>query len=135
MTTLEVRRDLDFVDGEKRHIEIARHRLDGGDPVTCMRRLDLFFAGDERDRTRSGPRGDLVVDLARQQTQRQTDDARRVSQHPLDREMGLAGVGRAQHRRNTGSGRTLIQKQRNGRRQRHIREVRMTHTTRTPQQV
>ena len=39
----------------------------------------------------------LVVDLARQQTQRQADHAGRVRQHPLDRQMGLAGVGRPEH--------------------------------------
>ena len=33
MAAFEVGRDLDFVDREKRDVEIARHRLDGGDPV------------------------------------------------------------------------------------------------------
>ena len=38
-------------------------------------------------------RDDPVVDLARQQPQRKADDARRMAAHPLDREVGLAGVG------------------------------------------
>ena len=39
---------------------------------------------------------DLVIDLARQQAQRQADHAGLVGQHPLDGEMGLAGVGGAE---------------------------------------
>ena len=39
----------------------------------------------------------LVVDLARQQPQRQPDDSRRMAEHPLDGEMGLAGIGRPKH--------------------------------------
>ena len=41
---------------------------------------------------------DLVVDLARQQPQRQADDPGGMRKHPLDRKMGLAGVGGAEHR-------------------------------------
>ena len=33
MAALEIGAQLDFVDGEKRDIEIERHRLDGRDPV------------------------------------------------------------------------------------------------------
>ena len=40
---------------------------------------------------------DLVEHLAGQQPQRKADHARAVRQHPLDREMGLAGVGGAEH--------------------------------------
>ena len=40
---------------------------------------------------------DLVVDLAREQPERQPDDADVMRQHALDGEMGLAGIGRAEH--------------------------------------
>ena len=40
---------------------------------------------------------DLVVDLARQEPERQPDDADIVGEHALDGEMGLAGIGRAEH--------------------------------------
>ena len=40
---------------------------------------------------------DLVVDLARKQPQRQADDADIMREHALDGEMGLAGIGRAEH--------------------------------------
>ena len=60
-------------------------------------RLDLLLAGDQGDVLGPDPVGDLVVDLAREQPQRQPDDAGRMREHPLDGEMGLAGVGRAEH--------------------------------------
>ena len=41
---------------------------------------------------------DLVVDLAGEQTQRQTDDADVMGEKALDGEMGLAGVGGPKHR-------------------------------------
>jgi hypothetical protein len=66
MAALEIGRDLDFIDGEKRHVEIPRHRLHGGDPVARLRRLDLLFARDQRDGVDADPVDDLVVDLARQ---------------------------------------------------------------------
>ena len=47
--------------------------------------------------TRARARGDLVVDLARQEPQRQADDAGRMRQHALDGEMRLAGVGGTEH--------------------------------------
>ena len=46
---------------------------------------------------RPDPVGDLVVDLAREQPQRQPDHAGGMRQHPLDGEMGLAGIGRAEN--------------------------------------
>ena len=42
---------------------------------------------------------DALVDLAREQAQRQADHPRGMSDHALDGEMGLAGIGRAQHGR------------------------------------
>ena len=81
----------------KRHIEVARHGLDGRHPEARIGRLDLLLAGDQRDVLGADPLDDLVVDLARQQPQRQPDHAGRMRQHPLDGEMGLAGIGRTEH--------------------------------------
>ena len=49
------------------------------------------------DAQRAGAVDQLVVDLARQKPQRQADHAGGMRQHPFDREMGLAGVGGAEH--------------------------------------
>ncbi len=104
MPAFQIGRDLDFIDREKRHVEIPRHRFDRGDPEPRFRRLYLFFAGNERDGIGARAIDDLVVDLARQQTQRQADHARGMREHPLDRKMGLAGVGGPEHRGDTGAG-------------------------------
>jgi len=66
MPAFQVRRDLDFIDREERHIKVARHRLHGGDPIARVLRLDLFLAGDQRDALTSRTIDDLVVDLARE---------------------------------------------------------------------
>ena len=104
VAALEIGSDLDFIDREKRHVEIARHRLHGGDPEPRLRRLDLFLAGDQRDGIHARAIDDLVVDLARQQPQRQADHAGGMRKHPLDREMGLAGIGGPEHRGDAGAG-------------------------------
>ena len=70
-----------------------RHAFGGAQDVARVGRDDPFLAGQQRDLARALDRDDAVVDLARQQPQREADDARRMGAHPLDREMGLAGVG------------------------------------------
>ena len=49
MPAVEIGRELDLVDGDEGNLDVARHRLDGGDPVARLLRLDLLLAGDERD--------------------------------------------------------------------------------------
>ena len=97
MSAFEIGAELDFVDGDEGHIEVARHRFDGGDPEARIGRLDLLLAGDEGDGVRPDPLRHLVVDLAGEQPQRQPDDAGGMREHALDGKMGLAGVGRPQH--------------------------------------
>ena len=103
VAALEIGAELDLVDGEEGDVEVARHGLDGGDPEARVGRLDLLLAGDQRDRSAPTRSTHFVVDLAREQPQRQTDHAARMRQHPLDREVGLAGVGRAEHRGDAGA--------------------------------
>ena len=59
----------------------------------------LIFSSPVISATLSAPTRSthLVVDLARQQPQRQPDHAGGMRQHALDGEMGLAGIGRPQH--------------------------------------
>ena len=42
---------------------------------------------------------DAAIDLAREKAERQADDAALVAEHAFDREVGLAGIGRAEHGR------------------------------------
>src|SRR6185312_4148387 len=103
VAALEINAKLDLVDREKSDIEIARHGFDGGDPIARIGRLDLLLAGDQRDGILARARGDLVVDLACEQPQRQTDDAGGMREHALDREMRFAGVGRPEHSGHAGA--------------------------------
>ena len=103
MAAVEIGGEPNFVDSQKGDIEIARHRLDGGDPETRIRRLDLFLAGDQRHRVGADPLDAAAVDLAGQKPQRQADDAGRMREHPLDGEMGLARIGRPEHGSDAGA--------------------------------
>ena len=107
VAAFEIARDLHLVDGEEGEVEVARHRLDRRDPIARIPRLDFLLTGDERDRLAADPCGDLVVDLAREQAQRQADHARGMREHPLDGEMGLAGVGRSEHRGDASAGHAI----------------------------
>ena len=66
MAALAVGGELNLVDGHEVGLEFERHGLDGADIEARGGRLDLLLAGDERNLARAGPRGDLVVDFARQ---------------------------------------------------------------------
>ena len=94
VAALGVGAELDLVDGEEIDLAIKRHRLDRADEVTRPERDDLFFAGDQRDLGRAPGLDYPIVDLAREQPQRQADHPRGVAQHPLHRQMGLPGIGR-----------------------------------------
>jgi hypothetical protein len=94
MPALGVGAKLDLVDGQEIRAIAHRHRLDRADPVLRALRHDPLLAGDQRHDGRAAQGDDLVIDLPRQQPQRQADDAGAMRQHALDRVMGLAGVGR-----------------------------------------
>ena len=88
---------LDFVDSDEISPHAFGHRLDGADPILGARRHDPFFARDQRHDRRAANGNDLVIDLARQQTQRQTDHTGSVPQHTFDRVMGFTCVRRAKY--------------------------------------
>ena len=119
MAALEIGAELDLVDRQERHVEVARHGFDGGDPEARIRRLDLLFAGDQRHRVLADAIDHLVVDLARQQPQRQPDHAAGMRQHALDGEMGLAGIGGPQHGRDAGAAGTRCSVRLRGKRNGH----------------
>ena len=99
MVAVEVGGELDLVHGHEGEGEVARHGLDGGDPVACPVGLDLLLARHESDVLDARPLDHALVDLARQEPQGQADHAALVAEHALDGEMRLAGVGGAQHGR------------------------------------
>ena len=107
---VEVSAQLHLVNGDEGDVEIARHRFDRGNPVARMLRLDLLFAGDQRDGLRPDLLDHAIIDLAGQQAQRQADDARRMIEHPLDGQMRLAGVGGPKHCRDAGGSLRRLQR-------------------------
>ncbi len=97
MPALGIRRELNLVHGDEVRFELPRHGLDRADIEARRGRLDLLLAGDERDFAWPDAGNNLVVDLARQEPERQADDADIMGKHALDREMGLARVGGPEH--------------------------------------
>jgi hypothetical protein len=97
MAALPVSAELGFVDPDKRQIRPDRHRFGSAQQPARVFRLDPFLAGDQRDAVLTLDRANPVVNLARKQAKRKADRARGMGAHPLDREVGLAGIGGTQH--------------------------------------
>ena len=98
VAAVEIGGKLRLVDRQKLDVEIARHGLHRRDPIVRRGRLDLLLARDERDPVRPDLLDDAPIDLAREQPQRQADQAAPEGEHPFDRVMRLAGVGRPEQR-------------------------------------
>ena len=75
-----------------------RHGFDGAQDVARVRRDDALLAGQQGDPAFALHRDDAVVNFAGEEAQREADHAAGMGAHPLDREMRLAGVGRAKDR-------------------------------------
>ena len=97
VAALGIGAELDLVDRQEFDLAVERHRLDRADEILRMGGDDLLLAGDQRDAAGAARLDHAVVDLPRQEPQRQADHAGGVGQHALDREMGLAGVGRTEN--------------------------------------
>ena len=103
VTALGIDAELGFVDcGEGEIALLCRRgcsRLAWIRPCTgnsAPGRDDPFLASQQRDLLFALDGDDAVIDFARQQPQREADDAGRMTAHPLHRQVGLAGVGRSQ---------------------------------------
>ncbi len=99
VAALGVGRELHLVDRQEVDVDVARHRFHGAHPIAGALGLDLLLARDQRDGVGAHAGRDLVVYLARQQAQRQADHAALVADHAFNCEVGLAGIGGPQHRR------------------------------------
>ena len=95
MPPLGITTKLDFIDRDQISAHAFGHRLDRADPVLGARRHDPFFACDQCHDGRTTQGNDAVIDLAREQTQRQPDHPRAMRQHPFDCIGRLACIGRA----------------------------------------
>src|SRR5205807_2045776 len=90
--------ELDLVDCEELDRAVERHRFNRADEIGRVRREDLLLPGDQRDRARAAQLDDPVVIFPRQEPQREADHAALMIEHPLDRVVSLAGIGRSEDR-------------------------------------
>ena len=97
MAAVRIGAELDLVHGDEIRPAALGHRLHRADPVARPIGHDPLLAGHQRDCGGSPQRHDPVVDLPRQQPQRQADHAGLMREHPLDRVAGLARVGGTQN--------------------------------------
>ena len=98
MATLAIGAQLRLVQPNETDVETARHGFDRAAQIARVLRLDPLFAGNQRHLIVTLDGAHAVIDLARQQPQRKADRSARMAAHPLDGEMGLAGIGRPQDR-------------------------------------
>ena len=99
MTPLWIGTKLNLIHCDKIGTQIQRHCLNGADPILCTVGNNAFFARDQCHHRRAARGDNPVVNLARQQPQRQANHPSAMPQHPLDRVMSFSGVGRPKHRR------------------------------------
>src|SRR3546814_6786764 len=86
-----------LVDRYESQIAIHRHGFSRAEKPARLVRQDLFLARDERNLILALDRHYAVIDLQRQQPEGKADHAARMRAHALHRQIGLAGIGRAQN--------------------------------------
>ena len=97
VAAIGILRELDLIDRHEVGAFGDRHGFDGAGEIAGGLGADAFLAGDERAGLGAFLLHHAVVDLAREQAQRQTDHSGAVSKHALHGKVRLAGVGRTQH--------------------------------------
>ena len=102
MAAIRVCAKLNFINGEEFHGPIQRHRFHRAGEILRLWRHDFFLAGDQGDEALTLHRHHAIIIFTRQQPQRKADTARGMGEHPLNREVGLAGIGRAEDGANPG---------------------------------
>ncbi len=94
--------ELDFINGQKIAPHALGHRLNRADPIGRTRRHDPLFSGHKRHDAGATHSHNPVVNLARQEPQRQADHTGAVGQHPFNRVVRLASIRRPKHGRDPG---------------------------------
>ncbi len=95
MAAVGVGAELDLIHGDEFGMAVERHGLDGAGEPSGVGRDDLLLPRDQGDVAGTLAGDHAVVVLASQEAQREADDAGRVGEQPFDRQMRLAGIGRA----------------------------------------
>ena len=90
---------LRLINRNERKFLLDRHRFNGAAIPPRLWRLDPLFAGDQSDLVGTLNCHHTVVNLPCQQTKRETNHPARMRAHPLNGEVGFAGIGRAENGR------------------------------------
>ncbi len=104
MSAFGIGAELRFVERDKAKFAIERHAFGSTQKPARTGRDDAFLAGDQRDFLRPLDLDHPVINFAREQPQWKADHPARMATQTLDREMRLAGVGRAKHGSDRGAG-------------------------------
>ena len=96
MAALAVARQLNLVHADELDLPVQGHRLDGADEVAGLLRDSPFFARYQGDGLLPFLFDHTVIDLAGEEAEREAHHPGAMGQHALDRQMGLARVGRAE---------------------------------------
>jgi len=85
VAALGVGAQLPLVQRDEGEVFFHRHGFGSAQEPARVPRDDLLLAGDKRDLVGALEPCHPVIDLAREQTQREADHAGRMAAHPLDR--------------------------------------------------
>ena len=98
VTALAIAGELNLVHRYELDRPVEGHRFDGADEVARLLGDPPLLARHQGGRAFALRLDHAVVDLAREEAEREAHHAGAVGQHALDRQMGLARVGRAEQR-------------------------------------
>ena len=104
MATVGVGAKLDLIHRDEIGANVQGHGFNRADPILAAVGHDSLFASHQPHHRGPSLGDDPVINLARQQSQRQADNAGTMGQHAFNRVMSFAGVGRPKDRRDPGAG-------------------------------
>ena len=98
VAALAIACELNLVNRDELDLPVQRHRFDGADEIARLLGDPPFLARHQSDSALTLRLDHPIVDLAREEAEREAHHAGAVGQHALDRQMGFARVGRAEQR-------------------------------------
>ena len=106
VAAFQIRPGLRLIQRQERHLAVGRHRFRCAQKIAGGGWQDFLLTGDQGHLRRPLQLHHPVIDFTRQQTQREPDHTGSMAAHPLDRQMGLAGIGWPEHGSQRGWGKS-----------------------------
>ena len=98
MASFRIGTELDLIDRQEVDRSVERHGFNGAHEIGRGRWRNLLLAGNQGHRPRTLQLDDPVINLSRQQPQREPDCSATVAEHTFDGEVSLAGISRPEDR-------------------------------------